>query len=202
VLIFQLIVVVVLLARLAPLMATLPICTPVAAAGVINVGTPAPPLALVFKAPPALPDPLADAVTWLAAMLLPAPSVKAEAPLGTHAQTPTEVRLDFKTQAVWTVVAVLPALDAVLAASVKLTSGPLVILTVIDSGSVALRVTVPTFETAWAAAGVTAIANASASVHNKLSVFIVLFTFAFRRKYFCQHQSTYTGTELQITKVM
>ena len=60
---FQVRVVVVLLALLAPVIATLPICTPVAAAGVINAGTPAPPLADVFRAPPALPDPAAVAVT-------------------------------------------------------------------------------------------------------------------------------------------
>ena len=51
-----------------------------------------------------------------------------------------------KTHAVCTVEVVLPALAAVLAARVKLTVAPAVILTVSDSGKVALRVIVPALE--------------------------------------------------------
>jgi len=72
VLIFQVSVVVVLLALLAPVIVTFPICTPVAAAGVTNAGTPAPPLNDVFNAPPALPEPAAAALTALAGILSPA----------------------------------------------------------------------------------------------------------------------------------
>src|SRR5216683_2238152 len=100
VLIFQVSVVVVLLALLRPVIPTLPICTPVAAAGVTKAGTPGPPLATAFNAPPALPEPEAAAVTALAGMLSPAPSVKAAAPLATHAQTVTRVRPGFRTHAV------------------------------------------------------------------------------------------------------
>src|ERR1700692_1929908 len=123
VLIFQVSVVVVLLALLRPVIATLPICTPVAAAGVTKAGTPAPPLSDVFRAPPALPEPAAVAVTALAGMLV-VPSVKAAAPLGTHAQTATWVRPGFRTHDVRIVLVVLPALAAVLDASVKLTVPP------------------------------------------------------------------------------
>jgi hypothetical protein len=82
---FQVRVVVVLLALLVPVIATLPICTPEPPA-VMNAGAP-PPLGVVFNAPPALPDPAAVAVTALAGMLSPAPSVKAAAELATQAQT-------------------------------------------------------------------------------------------------------------------
>src|SRR5215472_1595392 len=142
---FQVRVVVVLLALLAPVIETLPICTPVAAAGVMNVGTPAPPLAELLRAPPALPEPAAAAVTWLAAMLLP-PLVRAAAPLATQAQIVTWVRPGCRTHAVCTDDVVLPGLAAVLAASVKLTVAPLVTLTVSDSGKVALSVTVGALE--------------------------------------------------------
>src|SRR5262249_16729358 len=128
VLMFQVRVVVVLLALLAPVMATAPICTPVAAAGVMNAGTPAPPLAEVVRAPPARPEPAAVAVTWLAAILFPPPAVSAAAPFATHAQIVTEVRPGCRTQEVCTVEVVLPALAAVLAASVKLTVEPPVTL--------------------------------------------------------------------------
>jgi hypothetical protein len=89
VLIFQVSVVVVLLARLRRLIRIWPIWTPVAAAGLTKAGTPAPPLATVFNAPPALPEPAAAALTALAGMLAPAPLVKAAAPFGTHAHTLT-----------------------------------------------------------------------------------------------------------------
>jgi hypothetical protein len=145
VLMFHVRVVVVLLALLRPVIATWPICTPVAATGVMKAGTPAPPLATVFNAPPALPEPEAAALTALAGMLL-TPSVKAATPLGTHAQTVTWVRPGFRTHEVRTVLVVLPALAAVLGASVKFTTAPPVTLTVSASASVAFRVTVPTFE--------------------------------------------------------
>jgi hypothetical protein len=150
VLIFQVSVVVVLLALLAPVIATEPICTPVAVDGVTNAGTPAPPLTDALNAPPALPEPVAVAVTELAAILSPAPSVKAAAVIGTQAHTATEVRPGFKTQAVWIVLVVLPGLAAVLAASVKLTVEPAVTFTVRVSGMVAFRTTVPTLELTWA----------------------------------------------------
>src|SRR6266851_1576762 len=146
VLIFQVSVVVLVPVLLTPVILTWPICTPVAAAGVMKAGTPAPPLATVFNAPPALPEPEAAALTALAGMLLPAPSVKAAAPLGIHAQAVTWVRPGFRTHDVKIVLVVLPALAAVLAASVKLTTAPPVTLTVSDSGIVAFSVTVPTFE--------------------------------------------------------
>jgi hypothetical protein len=117
---------------------------------VIKAGTPAPPLATVFNAPPAVPEPEAVAVTALAGMLSPVPSVKADVPLGTHAQTVTCVRPGFRTHEVWIVLVVVPALDAVLGARVKLTAAPEVTLTESDSGRVAFRVMVPTFELTWA----------------------------------------------------
>src|ERR1700686_1542820 len=119
VLIFQVSVVVVLPALLGRLIRIWPICTPVAAAGVMKAGTPPPPLATVFNAPPPLPEPAAAALTALAGMLPPAPLVKAAAPFGTHAHTLTWVRPRLKTHAVRIVLVVLPALAAVLGRSVK-----------------------------------------------------------------------------------
>jgi hypothetical protein len=116
----------------------------------MKAGTPAPPLATVFNAPPALPEPAAVAVTAFAGMLSPAPSVKADAPLATHAQTVTLLRPVFTTHAVWIVLVVLPGLAAVLAARLKLTIAPPVTFTVSDSANVAFRVTVPTLEFNWA----------------------------------------------------
>jgi hypothetical protein len=74
------------------------------------------------------------------------PSVKAAAPLGTQAHTATLVRPADKTQAVWIVLVVLPALAAALGASVKFTAAPPVTLTVSVSANVAFRVTVPAVE--------------------------------------------------------
>jgi len=118
----------------------------VAAAGLMKAGTPAPPLDTVFNAPPALPKPAAMAVTALAGMLSPAPSVKAAAPFGTHAQRLTRVRPGSRTHVVRIVLVVLPALAAVLGLSVKLTVAPPVTVTVSDSVTLALRTTVPTLE--------------------------------------------------------
>jgi hypothetical protein len=126
---------------------TWPIRTPVAEAGVMNAGTPPPPpLTEEFNAPPALPDPEAAAVTALAGMLSPTPSVKAAPPLGTQAHSVTRSRPGFKTQVVWIVLVVLPELDALLGARVKFTFGPPVTFTVSDSDIVAFRTTVPTLE--------------------------------------------------------
>src|SRR5579871_378250 len=147
VLMFQVRVVVVFATRFPAPIATWPIFTPVAAAGVMNAGTPAPPLVTLFNAPPAAPEPAAAAVTALAGMTSPAaPSFRAAAPLGTHAHTETAVRPDDKIQAVWMVLVVLPALAAVLGVSAKFTVFPAVTLTVSDSVRVAFRTTVPTFE--------------------------------------------------------
>jgi hypothetical protein len=161
VLMFQVRVVVVLLDLLAFVIATLPICTPVAAAGVTKAGTPAPPLIDVFSAPPALPEPAAAAVTALAGMLSAAPSVKAAAPFATHAQTVTLVRPGVITHDVWIVLVVLPGLAAVLGARLKVTAAPPVTFTVSDSPIVAVRVTVPAVELNWAfAAGGILVASA------------------------------------------
>ena len=62
----------------------------------------------VFNAPPALPEPAAVAVTALAGMLSPAPSLRAAAPFTTHAQTVTLVRPGVITHDVWIVLVVLP----------------------------------------------------------------------------------------------
>src|SRR4029077_20083363 len=142
--------------------------------GVTNAGTPEPPLSDVFRAPPALPEPAAVAVTALAGMLV-VPSVKAAAPLGTHAQTATWVRPGFRTHAVRIVLVVLPALAAVLDASVKLTVPPPVTVTVSASASVAFRVTVPTFEFIWALADWGIVANIAAPrpIINKLRKFLM-----------------------------
>ena len=147
---FQVRVVTVLLALLAPVIVTLPICTPVAAAGVTKAGTPGLPLTDVFNAPPALPEPAAVAVTALAGMLSPAPSLRAAAPFTTHAQTVTLVRPGVITHDVWIVLVVLPGLAAVLRARLKLTAAPPVTFTVSDSAIVAVRVTVPAVELNWA----------------------------------------------------
>jgi hypothetical protein len=168
VLMFQVSVVVVLLVLLRRKIRIWPICTPVAAAGLMKAGTPAPPLATVFNAPPALPEPAAVAVTALAGMLLPAPFVKAAAPLGTHAHTLTRVRPRLRTQAVRIVVVVLPALATVLGRSVKLTVAPPVTVTVSDSVIVASRTTVPTLELIWAfEAGAIAAESASPPISTR-----------------------------------
>jgi hypothetical protein len=112
----------------------------------MKAGTPASPLATVFNAPPALPEPEAAALTALAGMLSPAPSVKALAPLATHAHSVTWVRPGFRVHPVRIVLVVLPGLAAVLAASVKLTVGPPVTFMKSDSDMLAFRTTVPTLE--------------------------------------------------------
>jgi hypothetical protein len=141
----------------------------------MKAGTPAPPLVTVFNAPPALPEPAAAALTALAGMLSPVPSLKAATPLGTHAQTVTWVRPGFRTHAVWIVLVVLPALAAVLGASVKFTIAPPVTLTVSASASVAFRVTVPTLELTWALADWGIVANSAAPtpIINKLRKFLM-----------------------------
>jgi hypothetical protein len=177
VLIFQVSVVVVLPTKLKnKKINARPICTPVAEAGVMNAGTPAPPLVTVFNAPPALPEPAAAAVTALAGILSPAPSVKAAVPLGTQAHTVTWVRPNLRAQDVWTVVVVLPALAAVLGASVKFTFAPPVTFTIRDSGAVAFRVTVPTFEfrCAFAAGGMAATSNHPTAITSILCKFKLL----------------------------
>jgi hypothetical protein len=83
-------------------------------------------------------------------MLSPAPSVKAAVPLGTQAHNVTWVRPGFKLHAVWIVLVVLPALAAVLAASVKFTAPPPVTFTERDSDSVAFKTTVRGLELIWA----------------------------------------------------
>jgi hypothetical protein len=129
---------------------TWPICTPVAAAGGTKAGTPAPPLSTEFSTPPTLPDPEAEAVTAPAGMSSPAPSVKAEAPFGTQAHTPTRVRPGCSTQAVRIVLTVLPALAPRLARSAKPTVAPPVSETVSDSVKLAFRLTARAFELTWA----------------------------------------------------
>jgi hypothetical protein len=153
VLIFQVNVVSVKLALLARLILMLPISTPVAAAGAMKAGTPAPPLATEFNAPPGMPEPAAAALTAPAGMLPPAPLVKAAALFGTHAQTLTWVRPRLKAQTVRIVVVVLPGLAAVLGESAKLTVAPAVTVTLTDSVNVAFRTTVPAFEFLCAFAG-------------------------------------------------
>jgi hypothetical protein len=173
VLIFHVSVVVVLPVLLTPVMRIRPICTPVAAAGVMKAGTPAPPLTEVFSAPPALPEPAAAAVTALAGMLSPTPSVKAAAPLDTQAHIETRVRPGFKVQAVWIVLVELPAFNAVLGASVKFTSEPPVTFMLRDSVTLAFRTTVPTFEfrCAFAAGGMAATSNHPAAITSTLCKF-------------------------------
>src|SRR6266851_4175036 len=170
VLIFQVSVVVLVPVLLTPVILTWPICTPVAAAGVMKAGTPAPPLATVFNAPPALPEPEAAALTALAGILSPAPSVKAAVPLATHAHSVIWVRPGFRVHPVKIVLVVLPGLAAVLAASVKLTVGPPVTLTKSDSDMLAFRTTVPMLELIWALA-VGQIAAASTAAHPTISNF-------------------------------
>src|SRR5260370_4995513 len=70
-----------------------------------------------------------------------------------YAHRATDVRPGFNTQAVVRPVVALPALTAVVGASVKLTVLPLLTVTVSDSDKVAFRLTVPMFEFTCAFAG-------------------------------------------------